>query len=405
MKKTLALLLCLVLVAALLPSAVTAFSNNNFWLRWDGDSSYVYTYPGGTATLKVVDYGDDLEGVTYQWYSGTYDYDLDDYPPIEDATTDTLVLENVLSRSSVFCKAEDKYGHSCELWYYLNVNHFSYEPNCDRGNCYVGPGEDAVLKVIVSGDDLEGVTYTWFDKNSDIIEGATGDTFVISNVTERLNGYNGYVRCHVMDAYGNGGYTSFNIYIENRLTVTPTGAEEGSNSLSLRVDPNATPTLSAAVSAVNMEGITYQWYEGYNEIDGATEASYTVPPVTGYKSYRLRVTDLYGYKDAYFSIDVDNELKAYPEGNGPDDGSSRTYYVEPNAAPTLKAIVSAKDMDNLTYTWYEGSRNSSNIIEGANTASYTVPAVTGQKNYYLTVSDAYGSSVYLSFYLRVDNEL
>ena len=169
MKKTLALLLCLVLVAALLPSAVTAFSVNNFWLRWDGDSSYVYTYPGGTATLKVVAYGDDLEGVTYQWYSGTYDYDLGDYPPIEGATSDTYVVENATEDQSFRCKAWDNYGNEDYVWLYVIPNNsFSLSrPDDVTSNVNVAPGSSAELRAIASGIDLEGVTYDGLTRDAD----------------------------------------------------------------------------------------------------------------------------------------------------------------------------------------------------------------------------------------------
>ncbi len=487
MKKTLVLLLCLVLAAAILPAAVLA--SNNFWLSNDGNSSSVHTYPGGDATLKVVAYGDDLEGVTYQWYSD-YDSELGDYAPIEGATSDTLelknvteyksyrckawdqygntdyvwmyvyadnnfslklpegastsvdvapggnaelkvvpygcnlegvtyqwffssdgssyyqqaegatgdtfALENVTGKSSAYCRATDQYGNYKTLYFYVSANHFSCTTNYEYGDVTVAPGENAELKAVVTGDDLEGVTYVWYDNGSNVIEGVTGDTCVIENVTARQN-----VRCQVSDAYGNSSSVRFYIYVDNKLTVTPEGAEAGSSSVSLYVDPNATPTLTAAVSAIDTEGITYQWYKDGDAIEGATDVSYTLPAVTGYSYYRLRVDDKYDYVNVYFYVYVDNGLTAYPEGSGPDDGNSRTYYVEPNSTPTLKAIVSAKDMDSLSYTWYDGSW--SNQIEGADTASYTIPAVTGAKTYYLTVSDTYGNSVDLSFLVRVDN--
>ncbi len=161
-------------------------------------------------------------------------------------------------------------------------------------------------------------------------------------------------------------------------------------------------TLQVAVTAGDMEGITYQWYQGvyhddgsyygwYDEepIDGADADTFAVESVTQYAEYVCQVTDSYGSKESIrFIVHVGSGLTAEPVG-------SHEKYVTYGENVTLQVRAEADILDSVTYQWYSnrstGLRDVSvDIIPGATTDTYVVENVTEDAVYYCKVADPYG---------------
>ncbi|MCR4772504.1 MAG: hypothetical protein K5855_09375, partial [Oscillospiraceae bacterium] len=176
--------------------------NNKLNAYAENDNDYILVYPGEDALLSVVVEGLDLEGVTYSWRD-------DNYNTIDGASSACYTVENVTSPAEYCCTVNDAYGTSCYVYFYVGVeNEFSAE--AEEEAVSVEPGENAVLKVNVTANNMTGVSYTWYDADYNVIEGAVGADYTVENVT----GYSNY-HCSVDDGYGNSQTVYFFISVNN----------------------------------------------------------------------------------------------------------------------------------------------------------------------------------------------
>ena len=169
----------------------------------------------------------------------------------------------------------------------------------------------------------------------------------------------------------------------------------------------------------------YSKLTGYPDIDdryqplseGTLEGnliSYEIPAVTRKMDLRCTVTDAYGNSDEqYYYVSVKNRWKAYPKG-----ATVGNTYINCLAAPeeslTLKVNIKADadaDISQLQYEWYTLTdddeaeiRNSLEADEG-HPDRYTIPSVTQRTRVYCDVSDQFGNSESVDFYIKIDSGL
>ena len=118
----------------------------------------------------------------------------------------------------------------------------------------------------------------------------------------------------------------------------------------MKWDPNETVTLHVNVTAKDMDGVTYRWTKhdsenGTIDVKDVTGDTYevTINKATDINCY---VTDKYGNPDeAWFSIRVRNNLRAWPEGED-EDSSNKSVAAAPNEPVTMKVMTSATDVSS-----------------------------------------------------------
>ena len=237
------------------------------------------------------------------------------------------------------------------------------------------------------------------------IAGATEATYTTEALYKAENYY-----CRITDSYGNSTEVWFYIQIDNELTAE---AADGENSFAVR--PGEAATMAVTASCTTGE-LSYQWskyvhhtengndYWGWIEIAGAAEATYTTEALNKAENYDCRITDSYGNStNVGFYIRVDNDLTAEAA-----DGEN-SFAVRPGETANL-AVEASCYSGTLTYRWYQYADDPENgaqweIIDNATGSSYTTGPVNGHVDYYCNVSDEYGNSTDVWFYIRVDNEL
>ena len=168
-------------------------------------------------------------------------------------------------------------------------------------------------------------------------------------------------------------------------TGTPVPVEITTQPSSQTINAGQTATLT--VVATGTAPLTYQWFVGAsgtttNPISGATSASFTTPALAVTTSYWVRVTNGAGSKDsntATITVVVPPQITIQP--------ASQTINSGLTATLTVTATGTA-----LTYQWFQGSSgDTSNPITGANSSSFTTPALVATTSYWVQVSNAAGS--------------
>ncbi|MBO4330935.1 MAG: immunoglobulin domain-containing protein, partial [Oscillospiraceae bacterium] len=340
----------------------------------EAEQEYITVDPGQGAVMTVNVTAEDDSRVTYLWKDSNYNV-------VEGATTNTLTLERVTKRAYYRCTVSDGYGNSTTVLFTISIdNGFSAE--AEEYAVVAAPGENAVMRVVVTAKDPDSVSFKWYDSGYNIIEGETSDSLSVDPTT----GYGEY-RCYVSDTYGSYANIYFTVSVDNSFSAE---AEQES----VEVAPGSDAVLKVLVSAADTSKVTYTWYgRGYYAIDGAESDSYTVENVTGYSSYYCYVSDGYGnYEYVYFYVRANNHFTA--------EAVQSNITVEPGEAAVMEVRVGGDVLTGVTYAWYD---ESGYLIEGEVTNSYTAADVTGSLSYRCYVSDGYGSSRSVWFYLGVDN--
>ena len=163
----------------------------------------------------------------------------------------------------------------------------------------------------------------------------------------------------------------------------------------LKVPLNEKVTLQ--VKAVSSSKIYYQWYDSNDKaIRGATSAAYTF---TASKSdyYYCDISDESGHEEEiFFSVNIENHLKIYPEGEDEDSGE-KIIYTAYNTSVDLRVIVSADNTTGLSYSWDMDDEE----IEGAAASSYKTGPITGKHRFECYVTDCYDNCEIAAFEVNV----
>ena len=373
-----------------------------------GDSSR-YVQPYGSDTLSV-NASVNLGTLHYKWFYS--------YEEIPGETDSSLRLENLTQRRNYYCEVSDDYGNYENVYFYIYIDNGFSANAVGETSVYVAPAESASLSVSeqhdqgnvyyqwayygVVIDDYNGVEYNdWI-----YIENAAGSSYVTPAISE----YTEY-RCYVSDDFGNYNNIYFYVGIDNAFSAN---AKEKND---VEVAPGASAVLEIEASCKTGK-ITYQWYAygryteesgeevyGWHPIDGASASSYQTPAISEYSKFYCVVQDEYANReDIYFYVSVNNGLIADNVG-----GSSR--YVAPGGSETLSVSASVLAGD-IHYQWYKEYRYindnggyswRNDMLPNETESTLTIENITSPAEYYCTVSDDYGNSRTVWFYVYIDS--
>ena len=342
----------------------------------------------------------------YQWYkNGYYDETGNWHEPqvIEGATGAVYTSEAIVGRTQYYCHVQDEYGNGREIWFYISVeNHLTAE--AIQSDLIVAPNSTATMKVNASCDNGT-IMYQWYKESAsyydefgnyhdnNLIEGATGDTYISDPITMR-----GAYYCAVKDLYGGITTVYFYVSIDNHLTADTTVSD-------LKINPNGTATLEVQASC-DEGALHYEWYMNddsehlldFKLIEGENSSTYTTGPLTKLTRYYCYVRDEYGSsKDVQFSVHIENHLWA--------KAILENITVSINEAATME-VNAGCDAGSLTYQWYKsghfdemGNWHGTQKIEGATEATYTSEAIIQYTQYFCYVQDEYGNRASAWFYV------
>ena len=360
--------------------------------------------PGATAELAVTASCRNGE-LTYEWYKGGNEENDWQDERIENATTDSITTDVITKRTTYYCRVSDMYGNYKHVWFYVGIDNQFTMNSVGSTELTVVSGGTAELKVAASCANGE-VTYQWNREwregnswYSESIPGATSDSYTTPPVERQMRYY-----CRGVDMYGNQRDVYFTVGIDNALTADAAGPS------SLTVPTGGTAEL--AVKASCREGkLNYQWYrewktdDGWRSeiIEGATGTSVTTEPLSRAMQYYCVITDMYGNEtNVWFNIGIDNQFSARAVG-------SNRLTVLPGKTAELEVTASCAQGE-LNYEWWKVTRDSNgNWLDETQltsvTATLTTEPITKYTEYYCDVSDDYGNSKNVWFYISVDNQL
>ena len=342
----------------------------------DGKTEYGLTY-NGSVQLRVSATAKDASDLKYFWngdISGTAATNTDTYTVKADGP------------KYVYCEVTDQYGNEADVSFHVYVeNHLTAEAADDETNLLVGAGKEASMQVVVTADDMTGLTSQWYDANWNKIDGATQLT---CNVKPDRNC--SYV-CRVEDKYGNLADVWFSITIDNELRLI--SADNGKTTYA--VSPNDTVVLKVTATAKDTSKLTYRWYgSGVSGTAPTDTDSYTVT-ADGRKYLYCEVHDQYGnYDEVSFDVYIENHLTAEAVGS---TYRTLTYGTETE----LEVTASADDPESIRYQWYGPEFEEDDRPE---TSKISIKAEKAAE-YHCRISDTYGNVETVYFNIGIDNQL
>jgi predicted extracellular nuclease len=153
---------------------------------------------------------------------------------------------------------------------------------------------------------------------------------------------------------------------------------------------NSGESANLTVVATGTTPLNYQWYQG-NTGDtstpvGSNSASFTTPTLTTTTSYWVRVSNSVGTADSNTATVTVNTTPVAPSITT--QPASQT--IASGATATLNVV--ATGTAPLSYQWYQGnSGDTTNLISGATSSSFTTPTLSTTTSYWVQVSNTAGS--------------
>ena len=205
------------------------------------DTETVAVPYGKTARLKAIVTADDMDGIVYKW--------IDNNPSIEyDVNEDTIEIENITEARFIQLKVTDKYGNNKYLYYNIRVdNHFTVSAEEQKVVTYkYVPVYNAplTLKVYAKADDMEGLTYRWFDEDEHNLEGGTKSSVSIGldKLKMMAPGKKKHYVCEVTDKFGSWTRVVFRVEMKKLLVFDKTA---------LTIGLTKTGTVNATMAATD----------------------------------------------------------------------------------------------------------------------------------------------------------
>ena len=360
--------------------------------------SDVSVQPGEKASLQVEASGD----VTYQWYQeGGWYQDI----PIEGETSSVFETE-VAGYDHYDCYVCGPSGVGEFISFTAHVENELSAVDQDTGDNYVyltaAYGSNVTMTVKVTSYDTDGLTYTWRNKNGDVVfEG--GNSYTISNITKSEE-----LTVEVVDAYENHAYVYYVLAIDNEFYVTL----NDDNNNHFYVSPGQTVTLQLHISARNKENMKIKWEKmvslGGGQYYRAGVVAENVErlvsdPAESSITYICTVTDCYENEQSmWIFIDIENHLRV--------TGNMTERYLTDGEKATLSVEVKADDLTGVTYYWeevyhYGDGTVSFFAVEDGDTSTITVGPMAGEMMHYnCHVTDKYGGSKEVSFWIYPLND-
>ncbi len=358
----------------------------SFQLRVDSNFSAVaeqedvFVTPGTSAQLRVITTSDSPERLTYQWRDAGWN-------EIAGETGDSYITPPVTGFASFVCDVEDGYGLGESVRFYVHPD-TQFSAEAVQSDFTVSPNTTVTLQVNASSTEPEKITYSWYDRDSNLIEGETGSEYT----TEPLNANTEYC-CEVHDGYGTGYRVYFHIQINTNLS-----ARAAESNVLVPLGESATLEVIASSDLP----LSYRWRERISEggggvtwgdIENATTNMLVTGPVTKQKEYCCVVTDGVNDTTVWFQVSADTNFSAYALQSNVTVPAGETATLEVIASSDLplsyrwmelKEVEESDDSGSWTYQeWVE--------IPDATGSSFVTPPVSGYTEYSCVVSDGCNS--------------
>ncbi len=376
-----------------------------------GENGWLEIEKGASATLIVtVDIDPQYQDMlVYEW--GYYSDDAhENWESLGTTDEPQYTIESVTNPRDYYCRVSAGES-SCEAPFTIVLkNHLSARPKDDVSTIKAQPGENVSLEVEVEADDLEGITYEWYETRGaeafDWMKDIHTNTCVVSNVqgTDQFT-------CVVRDAFGNNEVVYFDVIIDAGLEAYVAGTDKLTRDERVL---QAGQDWEMEVTAEHSQDvdITYLWYKydyvlqdeetglydwTWIPLAGSDTNKYTSTDYIEGTEYMCEVSDTYGNrKCVYFSWH--QEAGQDPGGDVPADPSNFSAYgenswqqVERGKSTTLKVIVEIDPgyEGQLHYEWgyYNDKAQTEWVSLGAaDSPEYTISAVTESKEIFCRVS-------------------
>lgn len=380
-KKTLSLLLCLVLLAGLFPAALAE---------------------GESCTLEFsVDGGNYLDPITAEKDSeitlpkAVWDYHyflgwaLDPEGGPDYQAGDRLVLNEDLR---LFALWRDSVP--------LGLSACSAGNGELHENILVPVNGSVTLRVDAQVSTGE-IRYDWrsFDLDPSLLPDDSSNTFPIEKVDRNIT-----VECIVRDIEGNAIYVSFAVLVDSGLRAWSADSGEMED---VRTVPLGGSVALRVDASVNAGELHFRW----SDMDGTADSTLpeddktqtvTLTNVESARSLCCEVSDDYG-NSAYvnFFIQVDTGLWAHIAGK---DSQHDSFPVKIGESVTL-SVEAGVELGELHYFWYSRSQYSELLPSDDETASVEIPIVERSAWVQCYVRDDYGGEIFLEFNIVADSGL
>ena len=357
-----------------------------------------YVDYNGTVDLTVSPKLEDQTGLNYKWTLNSWD------DVVQQGSSNTCTAGPVLTNCSYFCTVTNSAG---DAEYYEFMLHIRSHLSVTYGEgCYedmkVPLGTSATLKANISCDVMEGLQITWslsereWDEMigtswsttpSSIIEGATSNIYTTPAVQSEQ-----VYTCEARDQFGNWDSITFYVNVDNGLLLE-------AKQKKVSVKPGETAILEV-IAHYNQGPVIFQWQDlkTWTIIEGETSATCAIPNVQRGQRYRCAVMDSYGNCDIEdFQVGIDNGFTV--KRNNPDP----VRVLE--GGSVVLSVTASCDVGELTYYWQDLRRPWDSYFLNNNTDSCLLENVTGSGTYTCNVSDSYGNTETVYFYVEIgENE-
>ena len=361
-----------------------------------GDWSIEYNVKAGESlTLAAKVSPKETGPLTYRWLDN-------DYEEIPGADGSSFRTPAIKTNSTYTCEVSDSYGNTESCYFLVYTNHLKAWPEgakegSDTADVSAAYGEPAQLKVHVSADDPEGISYVWIDSEYDTIEGEVSDSLTTGNIT-RPTSYS----CLVSDTYGNETYVYFKVS-SNHLTARAEGDEEDGIFTVVYVEAGEDAVLRVTADSDTPDEIGYRWYDGRSGSYFYDKTEYdsfvTLENCTSNTQWRCMVYDPYGNQiNLFFLVRINNHLKAYPAGTS-ENTTETTVRADENGHVDLEVTTEAANTAGIRYMWYYGPVvDETPGLSIEENSSRLQDTITEKTDYTCLVRDIYGNEKTIIFH-------
>ncbi|MBR3356335.1 MAG: Ig-like domain-containing protein [Solobacterium sp.] len=248
-------------------------------------------HPHDNVTFRTEVSGDDLTGVTYEWFRG---WDVETRVKLPE-TGSSLYVEDIRDIVRYVCVAHDRYGSTSECVFHVFPKNDLKAVLVSERDQLVHYGEPADIIVKAEGYDTEGLTYEWKEFANHKERQLSGGQNGILHIDAVQ--YNASYYCTIRDRFDSVATEYCSITVDNELKIEAVTPEQ------FRVHPGDPAVLKAKASAIDETGFEYGWgyviytpRQGFAGIECHTD-TLVVDAVNEERTYMCFVTDRFGNTD------------------------------------------------------------------------------------------------------------
>ena len=395
-RKTLSLLLCLVLLAGLFPTALAEgkMCTVTFLTENENPPEPISAEKGTEITLPEAAWiGHDFVGWSTE-DDGTADYRAGDPLALTEEELSLYAIWRDGESLSPDASAEDEGQPESGLWAYAAGTGSDYE------KVTVPVGKSATLRVAagVNVGELHSKWSTWGGEGTEIL---AEDTLVF--VVDTVESCRPYI-CQVSDDYGNTVYVHFEVGPDTGLWARIAGTTDTYAKITVASGKSIDLGIEAGV---NMGGLHYWWESP--DLDPSllpmddSKASVTIPNVEKHYDVYCTVSDDYGNTVyVHFNISTETGLEAWVAGTN----SQYVEYTVPKGGSVTLAVNARVDEGGLRYRWGSSQTDiREQLPQDEETASFTLENLSKPCYIYCDVYDDGGNSENVAFRIYTDTGL